>query len=434
MKRPALVKDKFIKKIIKNSGIIFLGNSAASGLGIVSFTLMANALGPELLAYFALSQAYVRVMNDLFNIQTWESMLKFGSVEGNREENANIIKTNFFLDCLSALTAFFLSMLLLGSVSSFLGWSDSLVGITSIYVWVIPFTITTFTIGIPRLYDKFFQISKVQFSVAVFKLCAVALLYFNEGSARQFVLVYALSEILSSIILIGYSNVLLNREAGLRWWKADFHLDMKQVRFVWWTNLRTIVRIPVRHLDVVLINLVMSVQAVGVYKVYKEIVEVINRLSDPLNQALYPEYTKLIGIGKSEDAVNVTGKLLVILTSVCLAAVVLLLFLAEGIVSVFFGTEYLTMIPALYALIVLSGFSLFLTPINSLFIAAGFARYSFFLVLVANGAYLLVAYVAGTLFGIYGIVLAFAIQMVINKGFKIILLRKYSAGWSHVIR
>ena len=90
-------------------------------------------------------------------------------------------------------------------------------------------------------------------------------------------------------------------------------LNKEQIRFIWWTNLRTIVRIPVRQLDVLIINLVMTLEMVGIYKVYKEIVYIISKLGEPLNQAIYPEYAKLIGKDKSSEAISVTKKVMMIL-------------------------------------------------------------------------------------------------------------------------
>jgi hypothetical protein len=90
--------------------------------------------------------------------------------------------------------------------------------------------------------------------------------------------------------------------------------------------------------------------------------------------------------------------------------------------------------PAFYLLVLLNCINLYLMPLNSLFIAAGFARFSFFIVLGNNFLYLAVALVGSAYLGIYGLVLAFALQMIFNQGLKIYFLKKHSTGWSTVIR
>jgi O-antigen/teichoic acid export membrane protein len=198
--------------------------------------------------------------------------------------------------------------------------------------------------------------------------------------------------------------------------------------------LRTIVRIPVRQLDLLIMNQFLTMQVVGIYKFYKEIVGVIGRLGDPLNQALYPEYAKLIGNDKAEDSLTVTRKLNKILLSVSIAVLAGYLLTSHFVISRFFGEEYLAHMPAYYLLVFLNCINLYLTPINSLFIAAGFARFSFFIVLGNNILYLAASLIGCMYLGIYGLVLAFALQMAFNQGLKIYFLKKHSTGWSTVIR
>ncbi|MFT6899799.1 MAG: O-antigen/teichoic acid export membrane protein [Paraglaciecola sp.] len=426
--------DQLTKNILKSSSVIFLGSSASSVLGIVSFVILAKALGAEYLAFFALAQVYVLIINAIFNIQTWESLIKFASKAGDSANSNSIIKTNIILDFLSAIVAFAGAYLLLKPVSSLLNWEAELLDITSLYIYVIPFTLTTLTIGIPRLYKRFALIAKVQFGMALLKLIFVFTLSQTEGDLIDYISVYMIAEILINLILIISSFLLLKQKIAGGWFKSKFYLEKDQLRFLWWTNLRSIVRIPVRHLDLVIIYMVISVETVGIYKVYKEIIEVINRLSDPVNQALYPEYSKLIGNNRISNALYVTRKLMQILGAVSIAITLIMLLSAEYAVGYFFGDEYLVLIWALYSLILLTGLNLFLTPINSLFISAGFARYSFYIVLFTNIIYLAILYYGGLMYGIVGVVLAFAVQIILNKAFKIYFLAKYSSSWNDIIR
>ena len=81
------VKNTQIRKIAADVGVVLTGNSMASVLNLASFTLMVNRTGAEAVAIFTLAQTYSLVINDIFNIQTWESMVKFGSAEMENKEN-----------------------------------------------------------------------------------------------------------------------------------------------------------------------------------------------------------------------------------------------------------------------------------------------------------------------------------------------------------
>lgn len=395
---------------------------------------MASSLGPGLLAYFALAQVYARIMNDLFNVQTWESLIKFGTKQDEEYQLARTIKTNLLIDILSALFAFVLATLLIKEIGAIFGWDETLIELAFFYSFIIPFTLTTFTIGVPRLFDKFAAIAKIQFAMAAVKLISISIISYLGGEFRAFIATYIIIDILINISLIGYSLVLLQRKKILNWIQTKAYLNREQIKFLWWTNLRTIVRIPVRQLDILIINQVMSMNLVGIYKVYKEIVGMIGRLGDPINQAVYPEYAKLLGKGKTLDTIFVTKSIIRILLSVAIVTLIVFIVASELVIETLFGAEYLALMTVFYLLVVLNCVSLVLTPINSLFIAAGFAKYSFYIVLFNNIVYLAVALLGGMYFGIYGIVFAFAVQIIVNKGLKIIVLKKYSASWGSVIR
>lgn len=395
---------------------------------------MANSLGPELLAVFALAQVYALIMNDLFNVQTWESLIKFGAKTDDEHRLARTIKTNLLIDIVSAFFAFTVALLLVDTIGNLLKWDEKLIELAFFFSFVIPFTLTTFTIGIPRLFNKFAVVAKIQLVMAVLKLTSISIIGHFDGEAIAFIATYIIIDILVNISLIGYSLVLVKRNKVLDWRRTSFYLNREQIRFLWWTNLRTIVRIPVRKLDILIISQVMSIDSAGIYKVYKEIVGIIGRLGEPINQAIYPEYAKLLGRDKTSETIAVTKSVMKILLSVSAVTMVVFLILSDLIIARVFGDEYLSLIVAFYVLVILNCANLFLTPINSLFIAAGFAKFSFYIVLFNNILYLFVAVLGGMYFGIYGIVLAFAVQIVFNQGSKLVCLMKYSTGWGNVIR
>lgn len=428
------MQDSLIKKIIKNAGIVFLGNSTASALNLVSFTLMARAIGPEMLAVFVLAQTYSLLVNDIFNIQTWESMVKFGSLGDASSKFLNIVKTNLMLDSVSAVVAFSLAMALVYPASLLLGWDNSNATILCLYTGTILFNITSLTIGIPRLFNKFKSIAKIQIAMSIMKIVSVSIVYFINGDFLYYVLIYLSIEILTNLSLITFSLFLLRKKLGKKWWKIKTQIDREQIRFIWWTNLRTIVRIPVRRFDVIVISSVMSLHVLGLYKVYKEVTSVIERIGEPVNQAIYPEFTKLIGRKKTVQSIIVAKKTILLMSGVSFFLTMLLLVSSKVIVGTFFGNEYLEYINALYLMIILSGISFATLPINSLFIAAGFVKYSFYIVVFTNAVYIAVAFSCGSIWGVFGVILANAIQMLLNQSLKFYLLSRKSTGWSCTIR
>jgi O-antigen/teichoic acid export membrane protein len=180
--------------------------------------------------------------------------------------------------------------------------------------------------------------------------------------------------------------------------------------------------------------MVMPLKMVGIYKVYKEIATIIERVGSPVNQAVFPEYTKLIGGNQIERSVSTTKETMLLLGGVSLVLTAILMLASNFIVERFFGGEYLIEINALYFMLILFGISLVLLPINSLFIAAGFAKLSFYIVSLCNVIYFLFAFFLGGMMGLYGLVSAYGVQLLLNIGLKVSVLIKYSTGWNTEIR
>ncbi|MSM38728.1 MAG: oligosaccharide flippase family protein [Geobacter sp.] len=417
-------KDHVFKKLLKNSGTIFLGNSAASALNMVSFSLMAKAVGAEFLAVYALSQTYANLVNDIFNVQTWEGLIKFGSTKLSDDEMASLIKTNIVIDSISALVAFVFALLLALPVTILAGWDRANIPIISLYSISILFNSTTLTIGIPRLMREFSGVAKIQIGVSVIRLLSVGLCYFLGGASRLFISIYLCMDILTNIGLICFSVHLVKQKLGSGWWSKKLIFNREQISFIWWSNLRTIIRIPVRHFDVIVISSVISMEALGAYKVYKEITKVISNVSDPVSQAIFPEFTKLIGTENHNESVALARKSMFAMSIVAIALSVFLCLISEIVVKTFFGHEFLIHMNILYLMIVITAFAFSTTPINSLFIAAGFAKASFYVVLITNSVYLLMAFWCGSVWGLLGIVLANAVQFVLNKELKVFILKR----------
>jgi len=294
--------------------------------------------------------------------------------------------------------------------------------------------LTSFTIGVPRLFDKFSAVAKIQVSSAALKLILVLAVASFNYSIIHYIAIYLTAEVLNCILLILHSLHLLKMQGHGGWLKDKIKCYPQQMIFVWWTNLRSIMRIPVQWSDVVIISMVMPLETVGMYKVYKEIAGFLGKVGDPVNQAIYPEYAKLIGRGDNRAAISLAKKTILMLFAFSSVLTVVLILCSNFIVGGLYGADFLPLINALYILLGLSGISLFTVPVNSLFIAAGFAKLGFYIVVFTNIIYLFTAFFFGKLLGIYGIVAAFGVQMFLNQGLKFILLKKYPTGWSDTLR
>lgn len=419
----ALVGDPLIARILRNASIIFSGNTAASALNLVSFALMARRTGAAALAIFALTQNYVQILNEIFNIQTWEALVTFAASGKRSPRTISILKTNCYIDVSSAAVGTLVALALMGTASRHFGWAAAPMGTVALYCLTILFNLTSLTIGIPRLYNRFGAVARIQVVVAMLRLAGVgALFLFSCRSIGSYMLVYLLGEVGTNLAVIVLALALLRSDFGPGWWKAPASRDKDVLRFIWWTNLRTVARIPVRYFDMPIIASVMSLQMVGAYRVYKEIAGIISRVGDPVNQAVFPEFARLLNSGDRKRAMQTGRKSVLLMALASIGIVVPMVVASRFVVARFFGPSYLGWIPALQLLIVVYGIGFASLPVNALFIAAGFARASFWVVTFTNVIYLGMAYVLGSTVGIYGLIAAYAAQSLLNSGIKVLLL------------
>lgn len=429
-----ILEDMLIKKLIKTVSIVLAVNTGASVLNFITFTIVVNKLGAKLLGILVLTQTYTGIINSIFNIQTWESVIKFGHSDQSERKLEYVVKVNFLMDLISALIAFAISIILAKPLISFFKWDPVITDLILLYSLTIPFDLVTFRVGIPRLFDKLVFTAKIQAYMSILKMIFVLLAAFKDQTITTYVVIFLIVDILNSVIHILYSLHLLNSNGYSGWLKAKINFDPHQMRFIWWTNLRSIMRIPVQYFDMIIISMVMPLETVGVYKVYKETAGFLNKISDPVNQAIYPEYAKLIGGNNDRGAVSLAKKTILVLFIVSMGLTAFLIFSSQFFIGRFYGQEFLPLINGLYLLIGLYGVSFFIMPVNALFIAAGFAKLGFYIVVFTNLLYLLVAFLFGKLFGIYGIITAYGVQMLFNQGLKVFFLKKYRMGWSNTIR
>ena len=71
--------NELLKRLFKNSSILFSGNLWVSILGLASFALTAKALGTEQFGLLVLVTTYVLLIDKLVNFQAWRALIKFGS-------------------------------------------------------------------------------------------------------------------------------------------------------------------------------------------------------------------------------------------------------------------------------------------------------------------------------------------------------------------
>lgn len=418
-------RDSFFKKLVKNAAVLISGNIGASGLGFISMILSINVLGIETFGIFTIMQTIIGIFNKLLNFQCWEAIIKFGAeAVANKDDKAlkSYIKQGFILDFSSAVLGTLTAFLFAGFIGRRYGWDDNYIFLLKIFTLVILFDLSGTPTGILRLYGKFKTFTYQKLTTSFLKLLGVLLVYYLKMDITIYVIVVIVTEITGFLILtiIGYRTFILRNKYRE---KVGFINGHKFLKFTFLTNINSTLSLPMKELDKVIASLI-SFEAVGIYKLIKQILNIIGKIVTPIYQTIYPELAKFISEKNFRKAVSVSKRLGLL---VFLAGVPFLIILAP---TSRIWLQWITDIDSVHYSIIVSLFllqkviaNLFIC-VNSLFISAGYIKNNFFISLTGSLLYALTAYFITINYGLIGILIASFIQMFWANGIKVLILSR----------
>ena len=247
--------------------------------------------------------------------------------------------------------------------------------------------------------------------MATFNLLGVTAAWLLNGEPLHFLLAFALSNIAGNLYLLAMGWWQLNRQKITGVWSAPFadlqHSEPGIWRFVIYTNIESSVKI-IRDLDVFLIKIFLSAEAVGLYTMARRIAEALHMIVDSFFHAIYPEFSKMIAM---RDIAALRRLVKQSSLSVGAAATILWLgFLVLGpwLVPTIFGTSF-TQAYTLAVICMLGNVIwAFSQPVSPILYNLGKARDVFVITTTMATLYILTLIALTSGFGVVGASIAYA--------------------------
>ena len=391
-------RDDAFRRLFKNVGVLFTGNIGASLLGLASLVLTARALGPERLGILVLIQTYIAIVDRLFNFQSWQAIIKYGAEaleHGRRDDFKGLIKFGTILDMASAIVATVVAILAAYWIGQWKGWDQKTINMIMIYSAIILFHLSGTPTAILRLFDRFklFAIQKI--IASAFKLGGVFFAFLSKAELWEFILIWMATDVLGNLLLLFFGWSLLAKKAFTGWWHAKCEEWQKVFKFTWWTNITSTFDLPIKQFDVMIVAAVISLEAVGLYKIFKQVTLVLTQVADPIYQVIYPQFSTFLAQGKARKAVHMAVKTGAILLAFSLPMAFIISLLSPWWMNLIFGAAYTKELLALGVYLFLKAISIGFITIHPLFIAMGFVRYNVAILAVSNTLYVLAAWFFG---------------------------------------
>jgi O-antigen/teichoic acid export membrane protein len=295
----ALLRDRLLRRMLKNTSYLLSGTAGASFLGLVALALTARALGPELLGVLALIQAYIGMV-DRARMETWPALIKYGAEaleHERRDDFKSLIKFGFLLDLATSLLATVIAVAGVYVAGWWLDWTPETMEMASLFSLVILFRTSSMPVAVLRLFNRFGLDAAQDIISAIVRVLFVAIAYMAGAGLWTFLLIILAADIINSLLLTSAAWVVLWRE-GYRGVMTSSCEGITQRcpgiwGFIWSLNAGNIARKSTRELDILFVGGMLGPAAASLYHIAKKLGEVLVLVGTPIQQAVYPELARL---------------------------------------------------------------------------------------------------------------------------------------------
>lgn len=429
-----LKSNDFWRNLFKNSFYAILGEGGASFINLIVIILLIKLIGSEGYGILTLAQSYMFILDGIINLQCWRGVIKFGEeaiAAKDKESSLGYIKLGTVLDISTAILGAIVSFLLARFIGNIFDWSEILIKSSQIFSIVILFHFSGTSTAILRMEDKFNLVAIQKIISALLKAVAIVmiLLFWKNISILSGVIIYAITDIIGHLILSGMALIIVHKKYGLRnvvmcKWPPK---TKEFVKFTIWTTLSDVVDIPVAYLDVFIVSS-LSLSMVAIFKVFKQIISIVSKLTTPVYQAIYPQFSKLVAQKQSGYAYEVVLKIRNVILKYFLPLFTVLGLTSYWWLKIIFDISYANYWYILCIYLIVHTIALSYTTIHPYFVSIGKVLQSFIICGIANVVYLLAAYLGVELLGMLGIIIAYVIQFTIVISSEIFIIKKYLAN------
>ena len=419
-----LKKDKFWNNLFKNSFWAFMGDSSSALIGLLVTILLIKCIGSELYGVLVLGQSYMLIIDVIINVQSWKSIIQYGQralVEKNYDLFNSYVKLGTILDLATALLCFIVAILVAPLIGKIFNWSPQLILCAQIFSITIISHFSGTPTAILRLLNKFNLVALQKFISAFTKILSLLIIYLYFGSLDLIsaVVIYMITDFIGNILLIIFAFYQYDKNFGLKnMLKSKLPQNSKEfISFTLWGTLAEIVDIPVNYIDVFIVSLLGN-GMVSVFKVFKQIVGIMQKVTSPIQQSILPQFSELAAKNKNEDGYNVVLKIHKVSFKIGLVFSLIIGLSSPYWLKLIYGDLYSSNWYILCLYLLIQTYALSYTTVHPFYLSLGKAKNSTIITLFSNVIYILLAYFLSINIGLIGAVIAFSVQAILAINLK----------------
>ena len=422
--------DNFWKNLFKNSFWAFFGDASASAITFIISIILIKIIGSESYGILILAQSYMNIMDVIINIQSWRSTIQYGQkaiVDGNDKELHSYVKLGCIMDISTAILCFIISILLPNLIGGFLYWSNEMILCSEIFAITIISHFAGTPTAILRLFNKYNLVALSKTLAAIFKITAIVAYYLITKNLNlvSSTIIFMLTDFIGNILLVIFAFYNYSKKYKISdIIKAKMPKDAKSfISYTLWGTLSEIVDLPVQTIDVFIVSVLGNV-TVAIYKIFKQIIGIISKVTGPIQQSILPQFSELSAKGNEKRGFEVVIKIHKTILKYTLPISILVGATSYIWLGKLYDMTYANYWYILFIYLMIQTYALSYTTIHPFFITLGNMRINAIIEFTANIVYLIVSYILVRAMGLLGITIAFLIQILLNIFLKYFCIKK----------
>lgn len=410
IKRISSWKDeKLFKVLIDNSKFLLSGSIITTLFGFIRTALTTRGLGIELFGILTITISYVDVMVNATKFTPWHALIKFGSEAFHQNKKsifAAYVKQSLIFDGISALLGFVITNSLIGVFSNYFSLSSDMRSNIALYSLVSFLDFTGTPIGVLRLLNKFRYFMVQNFITATLGVVGAGIAYFLDKGISEYIIVLIISKLVGTIYIIIVMAKELQKIELLKYWRSPYQNWWEFTRFTLWKYFTSLISIPAKQLDIIIVSAIVTIEAAGIYKIIKQVAGMIGLLIDPIYYAIFPQFADLIAKEKRGRAYMFAFKSGIMSFLLVGSIATVIGGLSPWWLGFVFGEQFSSGWIPLIAFLVVKVFEFSFNPIHPLFVALGYVKYESLFFILSSSVFLISSWLLGNKYGLIGIILA----------------------------
>jgi len=285
---------------IRAVGHLLTGTSATVVLSLFSIALAARGLGPERYGVLALILTLGQASERLVSFQSWQPLIRYGATlegEDRQDDLKSLYKFGLLLDLAGSVAAWAVASLCAVAAHFLIGVPWASVEIAFVYLLSLLFNFNGTATAIFRLSDHFRTIARLQIITALLRLSASGLVFLIGGGLIGFVLVWAVTQAIGSLLNIGVGLRLLHRRGTTGIARASIAGMTARFpdvwRFTWGANLSLTIWASAQQLDTLIVGWLADPASAGMFHIAKRVSRVVQQVGSQIEAVVYPDLSRL---------------------------------------------------------------------------------------------------------------------------------------------